>query len=66
MEAGYGDAARQLSREWNRSPESLPFAKDVKSHTLINIIQDGLWVDKLQANIHQASELEFCHLGENI
>ncbi|KAH7117103.1 WD40-repeat-containing domain protein [Dendryphion nanum] len=49
QEAGYGNAALQLSRCWNRDPESLPFAKNVSQHTLINLLQDGLWFDKLQA-----------------
>ncbi|KAF2190599.1 WD40 repeat-like protein [Zopfia rhizophila CBS 207.26] len=49
QEAGYGNAALQLSRCWVRDPESLPFAKNVGPHTLINLLQDGLWFDKLQA-----------------
>lgn len=49
QEAGYGNAALQLSRCWNRDPEILPFAKNVSQHTLINLLQDGLWFDKLQA-----------------
>ncbi|KAF2708487.1 hypothetical protein K504DRAFT_477829 [Pleomassaria siparia CBS 279.74] len=49
QEAGYGNAALQLSRCWIRDPETLPFAKNVSQHTLVNLLQDGLWFDKLQA-----------------
>ncbi|OCK79646.1 WD40 repeat-like protein [Lepidopterella palustris CBS 459.81] len=54
QEAGYGNAALQLSRSWIRDPETLPFAKNVTAHTLINILQDGLWFDKLQADVSQS------------
>jgi hypothetical protein len=47
--AGFGNAALQLSRVWNRDPDSLPFASNVQPHTLIHLLQDGLWFDKLQA-----------------
>jgi len=47
--AGYGNAALHLSRCWVRDPETLPFAKNVQPHTLVNLVQDGLWFDKLQA-----------------
>ncbi|PVI07220.1 hypothetical protein DM02DRAFT_513303 [Periconia macrospinosa] len=49
QEAGYGNAALHLSRCWNRDPEALPFAPNVQPHTLVNLLQDGLWFDKLQA-----------------
>ena len=51
---GYGNAALQLSRSWIRDPETLPFAKNVIPHALISILQDGLWFDKLQADVTQA------------
>lgn len=53
QEAGYGNAALQLSRSWIRDPETLPFAKNVIPHALISILQDGLWFDKLQADVTQ-------------
>ncbi|PSN61310.1 hypothetical protein BS50DRAFT_604244 [Corynespora cassiicola Philippines] len=34
QEAGYGNAALQLSRCWIRDPETLPFAKNVTQHAL--------------------------------
>ncbi|KAF2447123.1 hypothetical protein P171DRAFT_462358 [Karstenula rhodostoma CBS 690.94] len=49
QEAGYGNAALHLSRCWIRDPQTLPFARDVQPHTLVNLLQDGLWFDKLQA-----------------
>ncbi|KAL5407163.1 hypothetical protein PMIN03_007326 [Paraphaeosphaeria minitans] len=56
QEAGYGNAALHLSRCWIRDPQTLPFARDVHPHTLVNLLQDGLWFDKLQseaANVDQ-------------
>ena len=49
QEAGYGNAALHLSRCWIRDPQALPFARDVQPHALVNLLQDGLWFDKLQA-----------------
>jgi transducin (beta)-like 1 len=49
QEAGYGNAALHLSRCWIRDPQTLPFARDVQPHTLVNLLQDGLWLDTLQA-----------------
>ncbi|KAF1962747.1 hypothetical protein CC80DRAFT_512091 [Byssothecium circinans] len=49
QEAGYGNAALHLSRCWIRDPDTLPFAPNVQPHALINLLQDGLWFDKLQA-----------------
>ncbi|KAF2460337.1 hypothetical protein BDY21DRAFT_405926 [Lineolata rhizophorae] len=51
QEAGYGNAAVSLQRNWKRDPEALPFAKSVSAHTLVHIIQDGLWLDKLQSSV---------------
>jgi hypothetical protein len=49
QEAGFGNAALQLSRCWMRDPETLPFARNVDAHTLIRILQDGMCFDELQA-----------------
>ncbi|KAF1917030.1 WD40-repeat-containing domain protein [Ampelomyces quisqualis] len=49
QEAGFGNAALQLSRCWLRDPETLPFAPNVEPHTLIRILQDGMCFDQLQA-----------------
>jgi hypothetical protein len=49
QEAGFGNAALQLSRCWLRDPETVPFAKNVDPHTLIRILQDGMCFDQLQA-----------------
>lgn len=64
QEAGYGNAALHLSRCWIRDPQALPFARHVQPHTLINLLQDGLWFDKLQAEaanvraVHAPSPLQ--------
>ncbi|KAH7398883.1 WD40-repeat-containing domain protein [Phaeosphaeria sp. MPI-PUGE-AT-0046c] len=49
QEAGFGNAALQLSRCWIRDPETLPFAPNVEPHTLIRMLQDGMCFDQLQA-----------------
>ncbi|XPS72008.1 hypothetical protein M3J09_004176 [Ascochyta lentis] len=49
QEAGFGNAASQLSRCWLRDPDVVPFAKNVPPHTLIRILQDGMEFDKLRA-----------------
>lgn len=49
QESGFGNAALQLSRCWIRDPDTLPFASSVEPHTLIRILQDGMYFDQLQA-----------------
>ncbi|KAF1941980.1 hypothetical protein EJ02DRAFT_185835 [Clathrospora elynae] len=49
QEAGFGNAALQLSRCWIRDPDTLPFAKNIDPHTLIRLVQDGMCFDQLQA-----------------
>ncbi|KAJ4318076.1 hypothetical protein N0V94_004601 [Neodidymelliopsis sp. IMI 364377] len=49
QEAGFGNAALQLSRCWLRDPETLPFAKNISPHTLVRLLQDGIEFDKLRA-----------------
>lgn len=39
--------------DWNRDPQSLPFANNVHQHALVHIIQDGLLYDRLQAEVSQ-------------
>ncbi|CAE7023976.1 WD40 repeat protein [Pyrenophora teres f. teres] len=49
QEAGFGNAALQLSRCWIRDPDTLPFASKIEPHTLIRLVQDGMCFDRLQA-----------------
>lgn len=56
QESGLDNAAKALYQDWHRpneyrDPESLPFAPVVKQHELVNIIQDGLFHDQLQASV---------------
>lgn len=56
QEAGHESAARALYQDWHRpseyrDPETLPFAAVVKQNELVNIIQDGLFHDQLQASV---------------
>ncbi|CAN9459210.1 unnamed protein product [Alternaria alternata] len=54
QEAGFGNAALQLSRCWIRDPDTLPFAKNIEPHTLIRLVQDGMCFDQLQAESLQS------------
>jgi hypothetical protein len=49
QEAGFGNAALQLSRCWIRDPDTLPFANNIEPHALIRLVQDGMCFDQLQA-----------------
>lgn len=56
QEAGHENAAKALHQDWHRpveynDPEKLPFAQQVKQFELVNIIQDGLFHDQLQAQV---------------
>lgn len=57
QESGHENAAKALlSQDWSRpdeyrDPEKLPFAPKVKQYDLVNIIQDGLFHDQLQAQV---------------
>lgn len=60
QEAGHENAAKALLQDWNRpeeyiDPEQLPFAPQVKQFELVNIIQDGLFHDQLQAQVTKQS-----------
>lgn len=35
--------------DWNDEPDSLPFADKVQTHTLLRMLQDGLWLDDMRA-----------------
>jgi len=55
---GYDRAAAQLERNWvgkGNNPENLPFAANVKKGALVNLAQDGLYFDHLQAAVKDVS-----------
>ena len=56
--AGFGTAATALARSWNHDPDSLPFAQNIKTHTLIHLVQDGLFLDALQAEASEAAQAQ--------
>ncbi|KKY28790.1 putative wd repeat protein [Diplodia seriata] len=43
------EAALALAHDWNDEPETLPFADKVQTHTLLRMLQDGLWLDDMRA-----------------
>lgn len=59
QESGYGKTAKQLQLQWmgKDSPEQLPFAPRVTKHCLVNMVQDGMYLDQLQAAVKKACRL---------
>jgi len=60
QENGHENAAKAFYRDWDRAdeyrdPENLPFARDVRQHELVNIIQDGLFHDQMQAKVTKSN-----------
>ena len=60
QENGHENAAKAFYRDWDRpdeyqDPENLPFAHHVRQHELVNIIQDGLFHDQLQATVSDSN-----------
>ncbi len=51
---GHGEAAVKLQRDWNRNPQSLPFAQYIKTHALVSLVQKGLQYHEIEQTIDQA------------
>ncbi|KAK4981683.1 hypothetical protein LTR66_009790 [Elasticomyces elasticus] len=54
QESGFANAARGLASDWHRpqryhDPENFPFAVSVEQDQLVSLIQDALFLDRLQA-----------------
>jgi transducin (beta)-like 1 len=58
QEAGFGNAALQLARVWMRDPDTLPFAKHIEPHTLIRLVQDGMYLDRLAAETSNVRRID--------
>ncbi|GME22187.1 hypothetical protein GTA08_BOTSDO00706 [Neofusicoccum parvum] len=56
QEAGYAKAALALAHDWNDEPDTLPFADKVQTHTLLRMLQDGLWLDDMRAAASNGTE----------
>jgi transducin (beta)-like 1 len=53
---GYDRAAHQLQRSWmgrGNRPDDLPFSPNVTKSTLVHLVQDGLYMDHLQAQVKE-------------
>ncbi|KAL2351976.1 WD40-repeat-containing domain protein [Cryomyces antarcticus] len=70
QESGHEGAARALWQDWHRDPdfedpERFSFAPYVDQRALINLIQGGLWIDRVRASItkddKQYTFVEVCH-----
>ena len=51
---GHGEAAVMLQRAWNPNPQSLPFARYIKSHALVSLVQKGLHYHEIEQSLDQA------------
>ena len=48
---GHGDAAVSLQRAWYPDPQALPFARHIKTHALVSLVQKGLQYYELESSI---------------
>jgi len=53
QESGYAEAAVKLQRDWKVDAESLPFAKSIKGHALVHLVQKGLRYHHLSLTIDE-------------
>ncbi|KAL2395230.1 hypothetical protein ABEF93_002451 [Exophiala dermatitidis] len=53
QESGYAEAAVKLQRDWRVDAESLPFAKNIKGHALVSLVQKGLRYHHLSLTIDE-------------
>ncbi|KAJ5082882.1 hypothetical protein N7532_011925 [Penicillium argentinense] len=51
QESGHGDAAVSLQRAWYPDPQSLPFARHIKTHALVSLVQKGLQYHELESSL---------------
>ncbi|KAJ5679726.1 hypothetical protein N7462_007970 [Penicillium macrosclerotiorum] len=51
MAVRHGDAAVSLQRAWYPDPQSLPFARHIKTHALVSLVQKGLQYHELESSI---------------
>ncbi|MCJ1476525.1 hypothetical protein MMC13_005191 [Lambiella insularis] len=53
QESGHGQAAAKFQASWREDPETLPFARHIKTHALIHLVQKGLQYYELEQSIDQ-------------
>lgn len=51
LPTGLAEAAVSLQRAWNPDPQSLPFARHIKTHALVSLVQKGLQYHELESSI---------------
>ncbi|KAJ5744281.1 hypothetical protein N7533_009151 [Penicillium manginii] len=56
QESGHGDAAVSLQRAWFPDPQSLPFARHIKTHALVSLVQKGLQYHELESSLDKPFE----------
>lgn len=54
---GHGEAAVKLQRDWNPDPQSLPFARHIKTHALVSLVQKGLQYYEIEQSVFQGSRM---------
>ncbi|KAJ5898835.1 hypothetical protein N7495_003579 [Penicillium taxi] len=48
---GHGEAAVSLQQTWYPDPQNLPFARHIKTHALVSLMQKGLQYHELESSI---------------
>ena len=57
MLEGHGKTAARLQRDWGLDPETLPFARRIKTHALISLVQKGLQYHEIEKSLDQARRM---------
>ncbi|KAL8718708.1 MAG: hypothetical protein Q9225_004189 [Loekoesia sp. 1 TL-2023] len=52
-QAGHGEAAVKLQRDWIQDPQSLPFAQHIKTHALVQLVQKGLQYYEIEQSVNR-------------
>ncbi|KAK8220391.1 WD40-repeat-containing domain protein [Phyllosticta capitalensis] len=65
QEAGYPKAALALAHDWHDEPETLPFAERVQTHTMLRMLQDGMWLDEMRASASNGAEPRRYQFGQD-
>lgn len=53
---GHGEAAVSLQRAWYPDPQALPFARHIKTHALVSLVQKGLQYHELESSIDKVGQ----------
>ena len=54
---GHGQTAARLQRDWGLDPETLPFARHIRTHALISLVQKGLLYHEIEHSLNKARRI---------